>query len=411
MATATTTPEFFSNTISTFLAESDMGMSGIVGSMLFNTLGVAACAAFFVKKPIQIHWWPITRDSIILTMFIMILITFAWDSTIMWWETCILVSLYILYWIFMFQNKKISKFVIDIVENRFLWCQRIKDYDIDNQCLKSESPSVETEDKNDKIGVTNGGYNASAPDISHMSSEKYSKRRESVDWVESGRRPSTDLAQIYAVEEEEEFKLWELPRGASKFDYFWYFFTWPIRFCLHYTIPNPIRYKKWYVVSFIMCMIWIAATSYMVFWMVVLVGDTFGIPDPIMGLTFLAFGGCMPEAISAVIVARKGSGQMGVSNALGANCLAIVFSLGLPWFIKTMADGAWTTGAYIRIYSLGMEFILMSIILAVFVLYIVIAALGYKLRRRAGAILMSCYLIFATFAILVELELLFDVQC
>lgn len=50
--------------------------------------------------------------------------------------------------------------------------------------------------------------------------------------------------------------------------------------------------------------------AYVIFWMVVIIGYTFGIPEPIMGFTLLAFGGCMPEAISAVIVARKGSGQM-----------------------------------------------------------------------------------------------------
>jgi len=46
MALATTIPEFFTNTISTFVTQSDMGFGTIIGSMMFNTLGVAACAAF-----------------------------------------------------------------------------------------------------------------------------------------------------------------------------------------------------------------------------------------------------------------------------------------------------------------------------------------------------------------------------
>jgi Sodium/calcium exchanger protein len=45
MALATTIPEFFTNTISTFVTDSDMGIGTIVGSLLFNTLGVSACAA------------------------------------------------------------------------------------------------------------------------------------------------------------------------------------------------------------------------------------------------------------------------------------------------------------------------------------------------------------------------------
>lgn len=43
-STATTTPEFFTNVISTFIMDSDMGVGTIIGSLMFNTLGVAAVA-------------------------------------------------------------------------------------------------------------------------------------------------------------------------------------------------------------------------------------------------------------------------------------------------------------------------------------------------------------------------------
>lgn len=142
--------------------------------------------------------------------------------------------------------------------------------------------------------------------------------------------------------------------------------------------------------------------------MVVIVGDVFNIPEPVMGLTFLAFGGCMPEAISAVIVARKGSGQMGVSNALGANSLAVLFSLGLPWFIRTMTDGAGFNDAQIQIYSHGIEFTIMGLLLAVATLYLSITVAGYKLRKKVGGVLAIGYVVLATFAILVELDVLFE---
>lgn len=50
MATATSTPELFTNVISVFIAESDMGLGTIIGSMMFNTLGVAALAALSAPK-------------------------------------------------------------------------------------------------------------------------------------------------------------------------------------------------------------------------------------------------------------------------------------------------------------------------------------------------------------------------
>lgn len=109
MATATTIPEFFTNTISTFIAESDMGLGTIIGSMLFNTLGVAACASMAAAKPIQMDWWPITRDCLMFSINVSVLVTIVWDGRVYWYETIILVCLYFCYWIIMFQNPRIMK--------------------------------------------------------------------------------------------------------------------------------------------------------------------------------------------------------------------------------------------------------------------------------------------------------------
>lgn len=42
MSVATSCPELFTNVIGTFVTESDLGIGTIVGSSLFNGLGVAA---------------------------------------------------------------------------------------------------------------------------------------------------------------------------------------------------------------------------------------------------------------------------------------------------------------------------------------------------------------------------------
>lgn len=397
--------------------------------MLFNTLGVAACASLFTKKPIQIDWWPITRDSLVFSFNICVLVAMAWDSVIMWWETVILLSLYVCYWLVMFQNPKIMKYVKRIIEDRFMWCQRIKNFDIVKQKPFEVKPSIQRYIHNGIISATlpdidkeeirdsykaydNQGFE-SAPSISIIDRIKIRETRQSFDInsvdppVRKERRQSFDLTRIDEIDEDE-FQIWEIPKGVSWFDIIWYFFTWPIRFILHYTIPDPIKYKKWFPLTFILCIIWIGVVAYVVFWMVVVIGDTFGIPEAIMGFTLLAAGGCLPEAISAVIVTRKGSGQMGVSNSIGSNSLAILFSLGLPWFIRTMADGAGFahngSGSFIRITSPGMEFIIMGLLLAVAALYITLAIAGFKLRKIVGGSLAIFYLLLAAVAILVELD-------
>ena len=83
-------------------------------------------------------------------------------------------------------------------------------------------------------------------------------------------------------------------------------FTWPYRFVVFLTIPDPLRFRKLYPLTFVCCIGWIGVSAYLVFWMISVIGNTFGIPDTVMGMTFLAFGGCMPEAASAVTLIRRG---------------------------------------------------------------------------------------------------------
>ena len=66
-----------------------------------------------------------------------------------------------------------------------------------------------------------------------------------------------------------------------------------------------------------------------------MIGFTFGIPDTVMGLTFIAAGVSVPAAISGIAVVREGHGDMAVSNAIGSNVFDILMCLGIPWFLQT----------------------------------------------------------------------------
>jgi len=52
MAIATSSPELFINIIGTFITESDLGVGTIVGSSVFNILGVATCLGLAASKVI-----------------------------------------------------------------------------------------------------------------------------------------------------------------------------------------------------------------------------------------------------------------------------------------------------------------------------------------------------------------------
>ena len=64
--------------------------------------------------------------------------------------------------------------------------------------------------------------------------------------------------------------------------------------------------------------------SYLMVWWATEVGCAFGIPDAVMGLTFLAAGTSVPDLLTSVIVARQGKGDMAVSSSIGSNIFDVL---------------------------------------------------------------------------------------
>lgn len=112
--------------ISTFITESDMGVGTILGSMLFNTLGVAAVGGLASIKPVKLDWFPLTRDSIIFSVNLAILISISWDGYIMWYEATLLFVLFLAYFVLVVNNHRWEAVFRNYVESRFTWCRPVK---------------------------------------------------------------------------------------------------------------------------------------------------------------------------------------------------------------------------------------------------------------------------------------------
>lgn len=113
--------------------------------------------------------------------------------------------------------------------------------------------------------------------------------------------------------------------------------SWRVVYPIHYLCRLTMvdvkqeKYKNWYPVTFCISMIWISFYSYFMVWMITIIGFTLGIPDTVMGLTFVAAGVSVPDALSSIAVIKEGYGDMAVSNAVGSNVFDILVCLGLPW--------------------------------------------------------------------------------
>uniref|UniRef100_A0A3Q3EWK7 Solute carrier family 24 member 3 n=1 Tax=Labrus bergylta TaxID=56723 RepID=A0A3Q3EWK7_9LABR len=176
---------------------------------------------------------------------------------------------------------------------------------------------------------------------------------------------------------------------------------WPLSLLLFLTVPNcsKRRWERWFMVSFFTATFWIAGLSYIMVWMVTVIGFTLGIPDVIMGITFLAAGTSVPDCMASVIVARQGLGDMAISNSIGSNVFDILVGLGLPWFLQTLCIDY---GSTVILNSRGLIFSVGLLLASVFVTVLGVHLNNWTLDWRLGLACLILYAIFLCFSILIE---------
>ena len=98
-----------------------------------------------------------------------------------------------------------------------------------------------------------------------------------------------------------------------------------------------------------------------------------------MGLTVLAAGTSIPDALSSVIVARQGLGDMAVSSSIGSNIFDILVGLPVPWLLKTAITGECV---FIQSESLPVQVITLMMMVAFVILSIMFT--NWKLDANLG---------------------------
>lgn len=132
-------------------------------------------------------------------------------------------------------------------------------------------------------------------------------------------------------------------------------------------------------------------------------GYCFGISDAVMGLTFLAAGNCTPEALSSILMIRKGERGVGVSNSLGSSTLDIFLSLGGPWFIRNLLN--WSKeNPNPAIQISGIESTIPLLLISVILLYVILSVAKYRLSKNVGLSLFLGYIVLAILSVTFEMN-------
>ncbi|CAO1318007.1 unnamed protein product [Diamesa serratosioi] len=180
-----------------------------------------------------------------------------------------------------------------------------------------------------------------------------------------------------------------------------YLLVAPIIFPLWLTLPDTRtpRGKRFFPVTFIGSIVWIAAYSYLMVWWANVAGDTAKIPPEVMGLTFLAAGTSIPDLITSVIVARKGFGDMAVSSSVGSNIFDVTVGLPVPWLIYGIIYGQ-----PVEVSSEGMVCSITILFMMLLFVIISIACFRWKMNKGLGFLMFLLYFVFVAISLMFEYE-------
>uniref|UniRef100_A0A5K3EI25 Na_Ca_ex domain-containing protein n=3 Tax=Mesocestoides corti TaxID=53468 RepID=A0A5K3EI25_MESCO len=428
MAAGSSAPELATTLVGVFIARDDIGLGAVVGSSDFNVMFVISVCALFSKEVIYLNWWPLVRDTTFYLISIIILALVIADENVYWYEAVVLLTFYALYILLMYFNRRLDSFLNAWCLNHRSFCPRVMHDDVNSVEVTAQSTGKfggKSGDTFDNQGVDTPMTNytrlqsgsddnqeaveAKLPAVALSNQAPNSPPLTNLDTVIAPPAPSNDPESHVKRSDSLTFAQICLaplsfpPKGTSTLSWIYYLLAWPIRLCLCLTTPD-CRSPKWrrlqgHWIAFFICCFWIGVFTMFMMWMITIIGVTLGIPDTIMGLTLLAAGSSVPDAITSVIVVREGEGDMAISNAVGSNIFDILVCMGLPWLMRCIA-----ISGPVVIYSQGLTYATLTLFFTVLILLGATHLNRWRLTKLYGVGLMITYLLFLVVCSLYELN-------
>ncbi|XP_069384319.1 sodium/potassium/calcium exchanger 1-like [Paralichthys olivaceus] len=373
MAAGRSAPKFFAYLIGVFIDHSNVGIGTIVGSAVFNILFVIGMCALLSREVLHLTWWPLFRDVSFYILDLILLIIFFLDNVIMWWESMMLVTSYSLYVIFMKFNVQLEQaFKSQLHKHKNIV-----------KVIAVEEP--------DKVDMSAG--EGGSKDVKDSDSNDEDKN----DCDHSSKSENDHENEVMGKEEENEDKPLTLEWPDTRRKQATYLFLLPIVFPLRLTVPDVRKQKsrKFFAVTFLGSILWIAVFSYLIVWWAHRIGETIGISH--QTLIILASETSAPDLITSMIVARKGRGDMAVSGSLGSNIFDITVSLPVPWLVLSSIHSL----APVAVSSKGLlRAVTLLLLMLLFVVFI--ASCKWRMNKMLGFIMLLLYFIFLMFHFMVQ---------
>jgi len=400
MAAGGSAPELFTSLIGATIAMNDVGFGTIVGSAVFNVLFVIGLCGYVARGNIDLTWWPLFRDCTYYIIGLAVLAVFTVDQLIEVWEAAILFVLYLGYIVLMFFNSGLQAFA---------YAQTAKKTAPEPETPKPDAPSPSTVQPMPMGDVKDDPVQPTIQTDNYVSDISVKASDDAKTDATATASPKASDAQTSGTDGEKEGE--EEEGGDDDDDNFMnkpedtmglvmWVLCLPVYIPLYYTLPWPS--EKTYFVSFGLALLWIAGFSFLLVWWTETVGAIVGVPTILMGLTVIAAGTSIPDAVSSMAVAREGQADMAVSSSIGSNIFDILVGLPFPWMLKCalMAGDSSFKGVVVR--SPYLVFYVVLLLGMVFAVVVSIHLSGWKLSKMLGVFMAGLYVIFLVAAIVVQ---------
>lgn len=342
MAAGGSAPELATSLIGALITKSDIGFGTIVGSAVFNVLFVIGACAFVVGNGLKLTVYPLARDSTWYTCCLFAIVLAVLDQKVYPLEALGLFGMYLLYILIMKYNTRLEKWF----KAKFL------KYQVNPVTSDADLHKPGTEEK-----------------------------------------PAEENTDEEAEKADEDFLAF--PEGTV--EKIQHAILLPLKLFMANTIPNANKRPKLYLVTFTMCVVHIALYSYVMVWMSYAIGVALSIPDEVMGVTILAMGTSIPDALSSIAVAKRGHGDMAVSSSIGSNIFDITMGLPVPWLLYCFKATYFNSGSDEPYVSIQSKTIGLSVGTLLLMLVSTVAAIHWnkwQLNSKLGYMLLFLYLLF-----------------
>ncbi|XP_061778775.1 sodium/potassium/calcium exchanger 2-like [Nerophis lumbriciformis] len=438
MAAGGSAPELFTSVIGVFVSHSNVGIGTIVGSAVFNILFVIGMCALFSKEVLNLTWWPLFRDVSFYIIGLLMLIYFFLDNQITLGESISLLMCYTTYVTFMKFNAKVESFIkrllgsnqVDMIEtapkvntptdddNKLMAKPRLQREgscaSLHNSLMRNSifqlmihtlDPLSDEERFKEKASI-----------LHKMAKQKCKEEAASANGVAGAKKniPNSTKVAVEVTppmngvaggecgeeEEEDEDQPLSLAWPDTTRKRLTYLIILPIVFPLWLTLPDVRREssERFFPITFLGSISWIACFSYLMVWWAHQVGETFWITEEIMGLTILAAGTSIPDLITSVIVARKGLGDMAVSSSVGSNIFDITVGLPFPWLVYNIINDF----KPVQVSSNGLFCAIVLLFIMLLFVIISIGACKWRMSKLLGLFMFLLYFVFLIVSVMLE---------